>query len=68
MAKEMTDGRTDGRMDGHVFTNGISHLCSSAEMTKKQKKNGRDKSASNIQTLSHNIIIITNIRDIAAKI
>ena len=25
---------TDGRMDGHVFTNSMSHLCSSAEMTK----------------------------------
>ena len=24
-----------GRMDGHVFTNSMSHLCSSAEMTKK---------------------------------
>ena len=24
----------DGQMDGHVFTNSMSHLCSSAEMTK----------------------------------
>ena len=27
----------DGRMDGHVFTNSMNHLCSSAEMTKKGK-------------------------------
>ena len=26
----------DGRMDGHVFTNSMSHLCSSAEMTKNE--------------------------------
>ena len=32
-----TDGRTDGRMNGHVFTNGMSHLCSSAEMTENGK-------------------------------
>ena len=26
---------TDGRMDGYVFTNSMSHFCSSAEMTRK---------------------------------
>ena len=32
----IVDGRTDGRMDGHVFTNSMSHLCSSAEMTENE--------------------------------
>ena len=35
-----TDGRliVDGRMDGHVFTNSMSHLCSSPEMTNNSSK------------------------------
>ena len=51
-----TNGQTDGRMDGHVFTNSISHLRLSAEMTQKRPTSVSPKNRTQLLTIMSSVI------------